>query len=255
MKRIIFYMLFVLLAAAFLYPVIATICLSFQNGKSVSFIKYFDLLFDCFTFYEAFWNSVLYAVVTTIIELLIIIPCAFGLTQVRFKGKGILFMFYIVLMMMPLQVTILPNYIGLRDMGLLDTRFSIILPAIFSPFGVVVIHQYMQSMNDSIIEALRLETNSMIKILFYSVIPQVKTCILAVAVFIFAESWNMLEQPMFFLKNEKLQNLSVFINKAENFSGDILFPASVLFFIPILLLYLFFNDYLEKGISFEGLEK
>lgn len=255
MKKIVINIMFIVLAVLFFLPVIVTITFSFYSEKSISAKNYIDLLFDCFIFYPAFWNSVLYAGVTTIIELFIIIPCAFAFTYAKFKGKGILFMFYVVLMMMPLQVTILPNYIGLRDLRLLDTRLCIILPAVFSPFGVVAVHQYMQGINDSVIEAARLETNSIIRILMHCIIPQVKACIFAAAVFIFSEGWNMLEQPMFYIKNEALQNLSVFISKADNYHGDILFPASVIFFIPALLLYSFFSGYLEKGLTFEDIIK
>ena len=84
---------------------------------------------------------------------------------------------------MPLQVTILPIYIGLRDMGFINTRWGIILPAIFSPFGVVVMRQYMHGINNSVIEAMRIETNSIVRIIVSAVIPQMKICIFAVNLF------------------------------------------------------------------------
>ena len=100
-----------LIAVVFAAPVVATVLLSFSSERSPSLQPYADLLFDCFVFYPMFWNSVIYAVVITIAQLVVIIPCAFGFSQAKFKGKSALFVFYIVLMMMPLQVTILPNYI------------------------------------------------------------------------------------------------------------------------------------------------
>lgn len=244
MKRVIA-VVFSLLAVVFVLPVIATILLSFSNG----FQGYIDLLFDCFVFYPMFWNSVIYAAVITIVQLLVIIPCAFGFSQAKFRGKGVLFTFYIVLMMMPLQVTILPNYIGLRDMGLIDTPFGIILPMIFSPFGVVVMHQYMKNIDNSVIEATRLETSSVIRVMLTSVIPQMRVCIFAVVLFTFADCWNMVEQPMLFLKDDSLKTLSVFITNAQNYEGEVLFPAAVVFIVPVFLLYLFFNENLEKGLT------
>ncbi len=238
-----------LLAVVFAAPVIATILLSFSAEGAPSLQPYAALLFDCFVFYPMFWNSVIYAVVITIAQLVVIIPCAFGFSQAQFKGKGALFVFYIVLMMMPLQVTILPNYIGLRDMGLIDTPFAIILPAIFSPFGVVVMHQYMKSIDGSVIEAMRLETNSVVRIMLTAVVPQLRVCIFAVVLFVFSDCWNMVEQPMLFLKTDSLKTLSVFITNAQNYEGDVLFPAAVMFLIPVLLLYLFFNENLEKGLT------
>ena len=108
-------------------------------------------------------------------------------------------------MMMPLQVTILPNYIGLRNMNLLNTRYAIILPLIFSPFGVVVLCQYMSGLEDGIIEATRLETNSVIRILITSVVPQIKVCISAVILYVFVDSWSIVEQPLLLIKDEKLK--------------------------------------------------
>ena len=248
MKKLNF-VIFTLLAAVFFLPVAATAVLSFSAEGAPSLQPYADLLFDCFVFYPMFWNSVIYAVVITIVQLAVIIPCAFGFSQAKFKGKGALFVFYIVLMMMPLQVTILPNYIGLRDMGLIDTPLAIILPAIFSPFGVVVMNQYMKSIDNSVIEAMRLETNSVIRIILTAVVPQLRVCIFAVVLFVFADCWNMVEQPMLFLKTDSLKTLSVFITNAQNYEGNVLFPSAVMFLVPVLLLYLFFNENLEKGLT------
>ena len=244
MKRVIA-VVFSLLAVIFVLPVTATILLSFSSG----FHGYIDLFFDCFVFYPMFWNSIIYAAVITIVQLLVIIPCAFGFSQAKFWGKSVIFTFYIVLMMMPLQVTVLPNYIGLRDMGFIDTPLGIILPMIFSPFGVVVMHQYMKNIDNSVIEATRLETSSVIRVMITSVIPQMRVCISAVVLFTFSDCWNMVEQPMLFLKDDSLKTLSVFITNAQNYEGDVLFPAAVVFIIPVLLLYLFFNENLEKGLT------
>lgn len=248
MKKLNF-VIFTLLAAVFFLPVAATAVLSFSAEGAPSLQPYADLLFDCFVFYPMFWNSVIYAVVITLVQLAVIIPCAFGFSQAKFKGKGALFVFYIVLMMMPLQVTILPNYIGLRDMGLIDTPLAIILPSIFSPFGVVVMNQYMKSIDNSVIEAMRLETNSVIRIMLTAVVPQLRVCIFAVLLFVFADCWNMVEQPMLFLKTDSLKTLSVFITNAQNYEGNVLFPSAVMFLVPVLLLYLFFNENLEKGLT------
>lgn len=245
--------LFTALAVVFLLPVAATVVISFSVDGTASLQGWSDLLFDCFAFYPQFWNSVIYAAVITVVQLALVIPCAFGFSQAKFRGKGALFVFYIILMMMPLQVTILPNYIGLRDMGLINTPFAITLPAVFSPFGVVVMNQYMKNIDSSVIEAAHLETNSVVRIMFVSVVPQLRVCIFAVALFVFADCWNMLEQPMLFLKDAALQTVPVFISNAAEYSGNVMFPAAVIFMIPVLLIYLFFSENLEKGLTFGDL--
>lgn len=244
--------IFTVLALIFILPVAAKVVFSFLSDNVFSLQGYADRLFDCFVFYPMFWNSVLYAASVINVQLIVIIPCAFGFSQAKFKGKGVLFVFYIVLMM-PLQVTILPNYIGLRDMGLLNTPWGIILPMIFSPVGVVVMHQYMKNIDNSVIEATRPETNSIFRILLTSVIPQLRVCIFAVVLFVFADCWNMVEQPMLFLNDDSLKTVSVFITNAQEYTGEVLFPAAVIFLIPVLILYLFFNENLEKGLTLRDL--
>ena len=241
--------LLLLLAAVFFLPTLATLLLSFYPDGAISLGGYDNLFFDCFKFYTMFWNSVIYAYAITALQLVVILPAAFAFSFASFKRKEALFFFYIILMMMPLQVMILPNYIGLRDMGILNTRAGIILPMVFSPFGVVVLRQYMKSIDGSVIEAMRLETNSMLRILLHAVAPQVKVCLYAVAIFVFAECWNMLEQPMLLLQDENLKTLTVFFSDTSGYSDRILYPASVLFMIPILLLYLFFHKELERGLT------
>jgi multiple sugar transport system permease protein len=242
--------LLILAAALFFLPIILTAGQSFSSeNNAVTLQNYDDLLFNCFVFYPMFWNSVLYAAVITLAQFLIIIPCAFGFAQARFKGKSSLFIFYIILMMMPLQVTVLPNYIGLRDMGLIDTRLAIMLPAIFSPFGVVVMRQYMKGTENSAVEAMRLETNSVLRVMIHAVLPQIKICVFAVGLFVFADCWNMLEQPLLFLKTNALKTLPVFLSDTAQYEGSVLFPAAVLFMIPVLLLYSFFSSSLEKGLT------
>ena len=153
-----------------------------------------------------------------------------------------------VLMALALVISLALSYGG---KWVRKTRFAwgIILPMIFSPFGVVVMHQYMKNIDNSVIEATRLETNSIFRILFTSVIPQLRVCIFAVVLFVFADCWNMVEQPMLFLKDDGLKTLSVFITNAQNYTGEVLFPAAVIFSIPVLILYLFFNENLEKGLT------
>lgn len=232
----------ILLAAVFIVPVIMTCYRSVGH--------YTELLLDCFVLYPMFWNGIFYAGVISVLQMLVIVPCAFGMASCNFHGKKVLFFVYIMLMMMPFQVTMLPNYIGLREMELLNTRAGIILPMIFSPFGLVVMYQYMKNINLSIIEAARLETKSLFTVLWHGVIPQIKSCIAAVFLFIFAESYNMLEQPLLFLKEETQKNLTVFISEAEKYSGEILFPAAVIYMLPVIFLFIFMAEDLEKGVNF-----
>ena len=252
-KKISFFILLVLIctvAVIFLVPVVLTVLRSFYMGEKVSLVGYRELFLNCFPFYRMFWNSVLYAVTITAGAVLIAVPAAFAFCFAKFPGKHLVYVLYIVLMMMPLQVMILPNYIGLRDLGLLNTRAAVILPLIFSPLGVVVLRQYMDGTEIEAIEAARLETSSCLRILWHCVLPQLKVCICAVALFLFAESWNLLEQPLLYLNEDSKRNLSIFFSQTEKYEGEVLYPAAVLFMVPVCLWYLLYHRELKEGLKY-----
>lgn len=241
----------VLLAGGILFvtPVVLTIISSFRLEGTLSLQGYRELFFDCFPFYQMFWNSVLYSVSITVGAIVIAVPAAFAFRFAIFPGKNALFVFYIVLMMMPLQVMILPNYISIRDMKLINTPFAIILPLLFSPLAVVMIHQFLREFDIQMIEAARLETNSCLKILLFCIVPQMKVCLMAVGLLLYAETWNLVEQPLLYLEDDKWKNLSLLFSESERYGAEILFPASVLFMIPVLLWYLLFHEELRKGLK------
>lgn len=237
------------LAISFLIPVILTLKESVYYEGKLTLEGYYQLILNCFPVYRMFWNSVIYSISITLGAILISVPAAFSFKFAQFKGKQALFVLYLVLMMMPLQVMILPNYIGLRDLGILNTPFGIIIPLIFSPFAVIVTHQYMKEIDVSIIEAARLDTNSTITIILRCVYPQIRVCIAAVALFLYADMWNMVEQPLLFLNDNKYRTLSSFIENIEYYDKAVLMPASVLFIIPVFLWYLLFHEELKEGLK------
>lgn len=263
MKKVFAKSVLVLCALLFLLPILLTVVHSFgvQSVDAEEFrltglvpsgfslVGYYDLLIEHFYVLRNFWNSVFYAGTITCLNIAVSVPAAYAFYQARFKGKELLFFFYIMLMMMPLQVTLLPNYIGLRNMELLDTPYAIVLPSIFAPFSVFLLTQYMKGLEQSYAEAAILETKSVFRILFRMIVPQLRTCILAVFVFVFAEYWNMVEQVDIYLKRDSLKPMSILLAIGEGFTTSEVLAGSVVFMIPIVILYLYFHDSLEVGLE------
>lgn len=252
----------IILSLLFLFPLLLTIVLSFNeqavlndsvilsNERMLIGLQgYYDLLVENYPLMRNFWNSVFYSVVICGANLIIGVPAAFAMTQIRYKWKNVILLLLIILLMMPLQVTLLPNYIGLRDMGLLNTIWAIILPAVFTPFSVVILVQYMTNMQSDEIEAALLETKSVIAILIKICLPQLKPCVLATLVFVFSENWNMVEQPHIYLKNDLLKPLSSFLTINSGYSLCMLFAGAVIYMMPIIILYLYFHDSLHEGMA------
>lgn len=263
MKNIIGKTILVICALTFLFPIILTILHSFteqtvteENFRlnrlfpyGFSLVGYYDLLIEHSPLLRNFWNSVFYAGAISCLNIIVSIPAAYGFSQAMFRGKETLFFFYIMLMMMPLQVTLLPNYIGLRDLKLLDTPLAIVLPAVFAPFSVFLMTQYMKGMEQSFVEAALLETKSVFRIMIQMIIPQLRTCIFAVFVFVFAEYWNMVEQSNIYLRKDSLKPLSGFLAIGEGLTTSEVLAGSVIFMTPIVILYLYFHDSLESGLE------
>lgn len=246
--KLLLFLVLLLLGLIVLIPVGMTLWVSVWQEGSFTISKFKELFGNCFVFYRMFWNSVLYAFCITFGAILVGLPAAFGLKFSHFPGKRILYVLYIVLMMMPLQVMLLPNYIGLRSMGLLNTPYAVILPLLFSPLCVVILYQYMRECSTECVEAARLETSSALRILLHCILPEIRVCLLAVALLIFAESWNLVEQPLLYLDEATWKNLSLLFSEPERYNRVVLEAAGVVFMFPVLLWYLMFHKELKDGV-------
>lgn len=241
MRRVITVILYIL-SCVVLIPVAGTVIMSFVVDGKLSIKAWKDLLFDCIVFYPMFWNTLLYALMIAALSLIVAVPEAFGIRLLKNRFSSSVSWLYMFLMMLPLQVTLLPVYIQMRDMHLLDTRACIILPEVFGTTGTVLMMQYMKSFDTSIVEAARLETSSVISIIIHIVVPEVRACVGMVFLINFVNAYSLLEQPLLYLEDQRLKNLTVFISQADKYTGNVMFPASVIYMIPVLLLYLLLNQ-------------
>lgn len=240
--------LFYFLAVIFVCPVLVTVfrSLSFE-GQTVTIGQYIELLITDYTVLHYFWNSVLYAGVITAGALLISFPVGFLFAKVRFRGREACFFIYIVVMLLPFQATLLPNYIGLKDLGLLNTPYALMLPMMFSPLAVFLFRQFIAGIPEEVLESALLETNSVLCILRFIVLPQAKEAFLALGVLIFCESWNMVEQVMVFTADrDDLWPLSVMLERVPD---NVIYAGAVVYMYPVLVLFLCFRKAFANAMS------
>ena len=152
-------------------------------------------------------------------------------------------------MLMPYQVTLVPNYIVADKLGLLDTRWSIILPGIFSTFSVYLLTKYMRRIPASVIEAAQLDGANEWKIFTRIAIPLCKGPIMSVAILVFIDYWNMVEQPLIMLSNSYYHPLSVFLSQINSGEIGLAFSVATIYMVPPILLFLYGEEYLIDGIS------
>ena len=176
------------------------------------------------------------------------VPAAWGFARYRFPGKNLLFMIYVALMMMPFQVMMLSNYLVLDQMKLLDHLWGIILPAAFSTFPVFIMYRFFESIPEALMESARLDGAGELLIFIRIGIPLGSAGIISALVLGFLEYWNLIEQPMAFLKTKSLWPLSLYLPQIDISQTGKAFAVSVLVLIPAVIVFLAGQDYLEQGI-------
>ena len=218
----------------------------------VTFDQYKAVLIQNSDYLMKFWNSVWLTVPITLFQMAVAILTSYGFSRYPNKFKGIIFFTYIILMIMPYQVTLVPNYLVADKFGMLDTRLSIILPAIFSPFSIFLLTKVMRRIPISYVEAAKLDGAGEFKILTKIYIPLCKGAIVSIAMLVFIDYWNMVEQPIVLMKESTLHPLSVFLSQINEKDIGLAFAIGVVYMIPTVLMFLYGEDYLVEGITYSG---
>jgi multiple sugar transport system permease protein len=220
----------------------------------VTFKQYYDLLISTSVFLKMFWNSVSLVVPIICGQVVVAALAAFAFGKLEFKGREPLFLVYLITMLMPYQVTLVPNYLMASQLGLLNHHSSIILPGIFGAFGVFLLRQFMLHIPSAYMEAAKIDGAGYGRIFVRIVLPMVKPGVAALIVLLFIDYWNMVEQPLVFLQDPGLQPLSIFLSQIQKETLGVSFAASVLFMSPMLLLFLSAERYFIEGIQLSGIK-
>ena len=274
MKKIIKYILLLLVTAIFLFPVVYMIACSFMSSSQISKMldfangEYKDLnmipeMFTLEQFYQVFfrrpeyllkfWNSVIITLPTVIGQVVVSSFAAFAFAKLKFSFRDKLFFIYIVLLILPLQVTLVPNYIILDNMNLLNNFLAIILPGTFSTFGICLLRQSIKYIPDSSIEAARIDGASYFRIFTRIIIPQIKGGLITLTLLCFIDNWNVVEQPLIYFEDNSMYPLSITMADISNSDYGIIFACGVMFMIPALVIY--FYGHKDINLSISDIEK
>ncbi len=218
----------------------------------VSFGQYYTILFLSPEYLLKFWNSVKYTVPIMLFQVVVACLAAYGFTRYRSKMRELILFVYIILMLMPYQVTLVPNYLVADKLRLLGTSWSIILPGIFSPFCVFLLTKAMRKIPSAVVEAAKIDGCNEMQVFFKIYVPLCKNIIYSVLILVFIDYWNMVEQPLIMLKDEEMYPLSVFLSKINSGEAGIAFAVAVIYMIPTLLMFLYGEQYLVEGIANSG---
>lgn len=218
----------------------------------VSFSQYFSVLFKTPDYLLKFWNSAILTVPIVIFQTVVALFASYSFSRLTGKLKEIIFFVYIILMLMPYQVTLVPNYLVSEKLGILDTRWAIILPGIFSPFAVFLLTKAMKRIPKTYFEAAMLDGANEFHIFTSICYPMVRSAVFSVLMLVFIDYWNMVEQPLILLSDESMHPLSVFLSKINSGDTGLAFAVAVIYMMPSLLMFLYGEDYLVEGITYSG---
>lgn len=261
----------ILISVIYLLPILYTITNSFMTEQQIN-TQYIQLISEQFNlqqyyiialykgeYFKFFMNSVIITISIIAGQVFIGIFAAYAFAKMNFRGSNILFFIYIIAVLLPFQVTLVPNYLlfdmsrRILDINLLDTHMAIILPGVFSSFGVFLLKQFIKGVPDEMIESARIDGASYIRILIQVIFPVIKPAIYSLIVLTFIDNWNLLEQAVVFLDTPSKLPLSVYLENIYHDDNKVFYAGSVLYIIPALFVFLKGEKYLRDGFVTGGL--
>ena len=210
--------------------------------------NFVELLLDSPEFFRMFWNTQRISVETLAGGLLFGVPCAWGLAQYQFPGRKAILWCCILLMIMPFQVTMLSEYLVLKQLGLLDTLAAVILPGIFQTLPVFIMYRFFCGVPNALLEAARIDGAGELGIFLKVGVPVGSSGIFSAMMLQFLECQSMVERPLIFLKNKKLWPLALYLPEISPERAGFAMCASFVAMLPVLLMFFSGQEYLEAGI-------
>ena len=202
-----------------------------------------------------FWNSCIQVLPVLAGQLVVAAPAAWAFAKFRFKGKEILFGLYVILMVLPFQVTQVSNYLVLDRIGLLDSHLALILPGIWSALPVFIMAKTFETIPGVLMEAAYLDGAGELYTFFHVGLPLGYPAIVTSLMLSFVEGWNTLEQPITYLKDKTLWPLSLYLPSIAEDKASVAFAAALITCLLPALIYLNCQEELEQGVAASGVKQ
>lgn len=214
-------------------------------------------LFTRFNFLRYFWNSTFITVTATILTVLFNAMAAFALAKYRFRGRTSVFILIIATLMIPPTVTLVPLFLVVSQMGLINSHWAVIWPAIATPTGVFLLRQYMLTIPDDLLDAARMDNASEWRVFWKIVLPLSAPALAVLVIFSVMWRWNEFLWPLIVLNRSEVFTLQLALN---SFQGELqtawssLLAMTVLTLLPITIVFAFLQKYITQGIAQSGVK-
>lgn len=214
-------------------------------------------IFGKFAFGTFLWNSVFITVVATLLTLLINSMAAFALSKYQFRGQKAVFLLIIATLMIPPTIILVPVFLVINTVGLLNSLWGVILPAIATPTGVFLLRQYMLTIPDELLEAARMDHASEWRIYWKIILPLAAPALAVLAIFSVMWRWNDFLLPLIVLSRSEVFTLQLALNSFQgelNTQWHYLLAMTVITLIPVTLVFAFLQKYVTTGIASAGVK-
>lgn len=269
-RRFFGYLVLVLIALSMLLPFIAMVSLSFSPSgeifsyppklfsKSFSFDNYKNV-FASIPVARYFLNSLFVAVITTLGQVIFSTFAGYAFARLKFKGNGVLFLVFLITMMIPPQVNIIPLFFLMRELHLVDTYQALIIPGFFGGFGVFMLRQYFLGLPKDLEESAKMDGCNIFQTFYKIAVPLALPSIATLSIFTFTSSWNSFMWPLIITSSDNMRTLpvglAVFKGSFREITlwGDLL-ACAVICTIPVVVVFLigkkyFINDLLQGSVK------
>ncbi|MDZ5471465.1 carbohydrate ABC transporter permease [Bacillus sp. 31A1R] len=206
---------------------------------------------------QYFINTAVISVLTTIITLFICSLAGYTFAKYEFFGKKTLFLFFLGTMMIPMQVIMIPIFLMMAKLGLLNSYWSVILPLAANAYGVFLMRQFMSTIPTELMEAARIDGCSDFRIFWQIVLPLTKPALVTLGILTFLGAWNEFLWPLIMLDSPDMMTLQVALTQFQGqyeVKWNLLMAASALSMIPIALIFIVFQRFLVEGIATSGVK-
>jgi ABC-type glycerol-3-phosphate transport system permease component len=219
----------------------------------------FKSMVDKIPIWRSLFNSLLVAVFTTSLVIITGSVVGYALAKMQFKGKQLIFYIIVFTMSLPFQVTLIPNYITMVNLQLVDTFYALIIPFAVSAFAILMFRQAFQGLPQALIDAARMDGCNETAIIFRILWPNIKPTIVTVAILSFIGSWNEVLWPLIVVRNEKLMTMPQLVTlfatggRADSQLG-VKIAAAVVLALPVMIAFLFFQKHFIQSMASTGLK-
>jgi multiple sugar transport system permease protein len=196
-------------------------------------------------------NSFLIAIMATLIGVLLNTMAGYAFAKLRFAGRDRIFQVLLAALVIPAQVTMMPLFLMLKQLGLVNSYAGAIVPSLATVFGIFLVRQYARSIPDELLEAARIDGAGEVRIFFQIVLPVLKPILVTLAIFVFLASWNDFMWPLIVLSDKSLQTLPVALatlSREHVQDNEMMMAGSVVTVLPVLLLFLALQRYYLQGL-------